>query len=269
MGPRMAPDVRTVNKSDSVDRGLSVYVLTCQNAPEVRINSAHAQLAPYSNIHPVSVVLGPDSSAPAIASLYDPVSNRRQTSRVLSQSEIAVYGTHRLAWQLLLDSDKECGLMLEDDFAVSDPSAFETVLVDWQAISGHGDIIKLFDYPKGRTNKIARQAQAGAMKLVKWRAPTAGAVAYLITRQGAEKMLSRQQIFRPVDEDFKYFWELGLQVWSITPSPVSEISGALGGSLVNSDRLQAKSRRPIDRLRGNWINVRRKILCGYYYMRGY
>ena len=55
-------------------------------------------------------------------------------------------------------------------------------------------------------------AKAGDVEIVNYVAPTAGMVAYLASREGAQRFLSRSQVFRRIDEDTKYYWELGLPV---------------------------------------------------------
>jgi GR25 family glycosyltransferase involved in LPS biosynthesis len=44
---------------------------------------------------------------------------------------------------------------------------------------------------------------------------------YLISRQGAEKMLRPGARVRPIDQDIKFAWLRGLDVLGIYPSPVS------------------------------------------------
>jgi GR25 family glycosyltransferase involved in LPS biosynthesis len=255
--------------TDAAGDGLAIQVLTCRSAPKARMHSANRQLAGIADHFPISVVDGNIPDDAALEALYDAGTNRRRTNRSLSRSEIAVYATHRTAWQNLLANGHDCCLILEDDFGIRDRVAFDATIRSWKMLCSHGDIIKLFDFLKGYENKPAYAHQAGLLNLVKWRNPTAGAVAYFITRRGAEKMLARSRIFRPIDEDFKHFWELGLHVWSVTPSPVAEISAALGGSLIDGDRKLTKSRKLTDRLRGNLINVHRKLLCRFHYFLEY
>ena len=82
------------------------------------------------------------------------------------------------------------------------------------------------------------QRKVDDVTLVKWSSPTAGMVAYLITREAAQKLLSQTQIWRQVDEDTKLFWEF--YIWSVQGCPIVDNSDALGGSLIVSERQQAR-----------------------------
>ena len=57
----------------------------------------------------------------------------------------------------------------------------------------------------------------------------------------------------------KYFWELGLDIWSVPGNPVIEVSDRLGGSLVHTDRDQTKTRRLVRSIWGNLLTADRKI----------
>ena len=201
--------------------------------------------------------VGEDSIVDA---LYDGAANARNCKRGLSRAEIGIYASHRLAWQRLLDRGDAAALLLEDDFFFRDPALVEAILRNWKALLGDGrDIVKLFDFERRSSNVAVFAERVAGIDLVKWRSPTAGMVAYLISREGARKLLARGRIFRPVDEDIKYFWELGLNVWSTLGNPVTEISGDLGGSLVNDERERLKQRVLIRSLWGNLLTLDRKF----------
>ena len=100
---------------------------------------------------------------------------------------------------------------------------------------------------------------AGGVPLVKWSAPTAGMVAYLISRAGARKLLARDRVYRQVDEDLKHYWELGLDIWSVPGNPVAEVSDKLGGSLIDDDRENLRNRVLARSLWGNVLTTERKI----------
>ena len=142
----------------------------------------------------------------------------------------------------------------------ADRDCVASVLDGWSAVLGDGrDIVKLFDFEKKGANRPAFECRAGGVRLVKWQAPTAGMVAYLIARSGATKLLARDKIFRQVDEDLKHFWELGLDVWSVPGNPVAEVSEHLGGSLIDRERASLRNRALGRSLWGNVLTAERKI----------
>ncbi|MBW3098360.1 glycosyltransferase family 25 protein [Pseudohoeflea coraliihabitans] len=239
---------------------LVMQVITCRKSPERRRLSATAQLETLGLEMVTEVVDGLVDDDPVIDQLYDEVANRWRAKRPLSRSEISAYGSHRLAWQRLLANGHGAAFVVEDDFGLKDPEKVTAALSNWQALLGEGrDIVKLFDYEKRTKNRVAANRRVGELELVKWRSPTAGMVAYMVSRQGAEKLLARSKVFRQIDEDIKYFWELGLNVWSLPGNPVIEISDQLGGSLIESDRKRLKNRRLTRSIWGNLLTLDRKV----------
>ena len=188
---------------------------------------------------------------------YSPALNRRFAKRPLTAGEIAVYASHRRALRTFLDSRRAFGLILEDDFCLLEPSSFRRSIAAILSARVKWDLIKLFDYD---TRRIVQRHRAGDWDIVNYAAPTAGMVAYLITRRGAELILSRPSLFRPIDEDTKYYWELSIRVYSASPNLVGEISDRLGGSLLNAEREQSRRERSLRRsVRGLWLVTNRKL----------
>jgi glycosyl transferase family 25 len=189
--------------------------------------------------------------------LYSPPLNRRHAKRPLTGGEIAVYASHRRALDAFLDSDASFGLVLEDDFCMLDPPAMPariTAILDTRL---RWDVIKLFDFD---TRRVRQRHPAGDVDIVNYAAPTAGMVAYLVTRRGAGLILARPSLFRQIDEDTKYYWELSLRVYSVSPNLVCEISGRLGGSLLDAERDRLRQARSLGRsVKGLWVVADRKL----------
>jgi GR25 family glycosyltransferase involved in LPS biosynthesis len=244
-------------------------IVTCAKSPPARLASARAQLSALDPALDVRVIMGAVAEDPEIDRLYDPRRNRRLMKRPLTRTEIAIYASHRRAWQRVVDDGASCALVLEDDFRIRDHTLARGALDSWRAVLADGrDIVKLFDFEKRRPPRAAFKARAGAVPLAKWASPTAGMVAYLISRDGARKFLSRDRIFRQVDEDTKYFWELGLDIWSVPGSPVVDSSPELGGSLVEDERQANRTQTTVGRsLWGNVLSIDRKLRTGWHLSR--
>lgn len=248
-----------MSKADEKPGSLVVQVVTCRKSPAERRSSAMAELNRLPITLETEFVDGFIAEDTVIDELYDATTNRRRCKRPISRTEVGVYASHRLAWRRLLDSDHAAALILEDDFGFRDVGQVSRVLESWPSVLEDRDIVKLFDFEKRAVNRPMFSRHIGGIELVKWRSPTAGMVAYLISRRGAQKFLTRDRIFRPVDEDVKYFWELGLDIWSVPGNPVTEVSERLGGSLVNTDRNQTKTYRLVRSIWGNLLTADRKI----------
>src|SRR5690606_14160090 len=124
---------------------------------------------------------------------------------------------------------------------------------------------KLFDF---EPRAIAQRKAADDIEIVHYVYPAAGMVGYLISREGARKLLSRRNVFRQIDEDTKYYWELDLRVYSTVPNLVREVSAGLGGSLVEPERQHIRDDRTLARsLKGMIMSADRKIRHKWHHRR--
>jgi glycosyl transferase, family 25 len=220
-----------------------IYVLTCSLSPPQRLMSARQQIKALFPEHTLSVVMGYIGSDAKIDEIVDHFRMSIFTKWKLTRGEIATYATHRLAWEKFLASKAEYALILEDDFQFLSPEAVAG------CFAGAGrffaldcDIVKLFDFPRDLKKTTGVVRSFAEIELVKWQRPCAGMVAYIVSRKGAEKLLSRNAIFRVIDEDTKYYWELGLDIWSSKVNIVTDASLNLGGSLLERERSNSRSR---------------------------
>jgi glycosyl transferase, family 25 len=217
--------------------------------------SAAAQLGAIG--WPFEFIEGHTPNSDEARGLYSAALNRRHAKRPLTGGEIAVYASHRRALRRFLDSNARCAMILEDDFCLNQPAAMPTRIAAILDARVRWDVIKLFDF---EVRPIAQRRAAGDVAIVNYDAPTAGMVAYLVTRPGAELILSRRNLFRQIDEDTKYYWELAIRVYSVSPNLVGEISDRLGGSLLAAERDQLRAARSLRRsLKGLWVVANRKV----------
>lgn len=248
-----------------VEDPLLTLVVTCRISPRQRIDSALRKIAELNVPLKVEVIDGLVAQDAEVDMLYDARRNRLGMKRPLTRVEVAVYGSHRCAWEELVRSGRPAALILEDDFAIRDQTTFLSAIQNSAKILGtQRDVVKLFDFEKKKANRVLIQHEVEDVTLVKWSSPTAGMVAYLITREAAQKFLSRSKVWRQIDEDTKYFWELGLDIWSVPDCPVVDDSNALGGSLIESARQQNCKRRLLRSLWGNVLAVNRRLRTRYY-----
>ncbi|AWB50525.1 hypothetical protein HYN69_18095 (plasmid) [Gemmobacter aquarius] len=247
--------------ASATDRRIPALVLTCRIAPPERRASALAQLAGLSDLLRVEMVDGFIDSDDSTLRLHDPVQERRWTRRPMTLREVATYGTHRCGWQRLIETGADHALLLEDDFILTDPAALRRLLENLPAcMAPDVDMLKLFDFPDSTSNGWALHREVAGETLLFPRYPKVGAVGYVLSARGAGKFLYRQTVFRPIDEDLRYYWELGLRVWTLARPLVRDGSATLGGSLLEEER---KAFRPMraagGRLRFHLIGGHRRI----------
>lgn len=235
-----------------------VLVLTSRASPAARLRSALDQVALIADASRIGVIHGATPSDPVVSALHDPQAARRWSKRPPIPAEIAAYATHRMAWQALLDGGRAFALVLEDDVVVRDPDGLRAVLAAARDLLSDGrHIVKLFDLPGERARGRTVARSVAGIGLLKREHVRAGLVGYLISREGAARFLSRGRVFRVVDEDIKYHWELGLDIWSVAENLVADGSAALGGSLIETAR-KASRRRSLRRsLKGNLLALHR------------
>lgn len=226
----------------------------------LRRKSARAQLAALG--WQFSFVDGfTPQSAEAIA-MYDAAQNLRRSKRPLAPAEIATYASHRKAMYEFLKTDEPVALILEDDFCLIEPDSFGFRIATLLQAPVEWDILKLFDFQERRA---IEWLPAGDVRIVSHGSPAAGMVGYLITRRGAESILRRRAVYRPIDEDIKFFWELKLRVLSVEPNLIADIGHQLGGSLLEPHRHEIrKARSWLTQANGLAHTVLRKLTYLFY-----
>lgn len=246
----------------------AVIILTCKRSPPERIEHALDEAKIHFSADQIRVIDGFVGSDSEVDQLFDARQARIWSKDSPSRNEIAAYATHRLAWKALLEGDCEHALILEDDFQIDDPGLVKAALEEAPILLGDGrHMIKLFDYPRDRSSGTGIRMTVGSVPLVKWARTRAGLVGYLLSREGAKRLLQRQKVFRVVDEDIKFFWELALDIWSIPGNPISEIAGELGGSLLETERRRKRKRRLLRSLKGIALALHRDVHTRLNYIR--
>lgn len=199
----------------------------------------------------VPAVDGRATSTAEVNAVYSHKQNVERYNYDLTQGEIACYMSHRKAWKKLLDSDHPVAIILEDDIVLSPAFADLHHAVAGIASSKYAnwDIIKLAQpfKPKESTPLDA----FGDFTLVDYEKPPMGACGYLISRQGAKKMLSRTPFFRPVDVDMQWQWETGAHVLGLLPYTVDNSHTHESDIFSVANRHEAK-RRGWVRLKEQW-----------------
>ena len=149
---------------------------------------------------------------------YSAQLNARQYFKPLANGEKGCYSSHIQAWQALLASDAQAMVIFEDDVRLLPPlpgalQAIERLPVNW-------DMIKLY----GRDHeKTARERPIGdGLALIRYQRVPSFCAGYVISRRGAEKLLSSRIPFgRPVDVDLRFWFENDVQIYGVVPSVIA------------------------------------------------
>lgn len=153
--------------------------------------------------------------------LYSPALNARQFHLPLIAGEMGCYASHIQAWRRLLASQATCAVVLEDDVQLHD--TFVEAVRDIAALPPGWDMVKLIGRRQVNREKIRhRQPLNERTDLVEYSKMPSYAAGYVVSRQGAEKLLAQRVPFgRPVDIDLRYWWEGDLHILGIYPPAVA------------------------------------------------
>ena len=166
--------------------------------------------------------------------------------RMFALVEEATFCSHMRAWSRFLQSDKRFAIVMEDD--AHPESAFaETV----RAILESGlefDIAKMEGYRIGGSRLAVVEKDLGACRIVRSLRPASGTAAYLLSRAGAQRFLTRAGRL-PVAID-EFLWNPGFHcglVYHVAPFPFSQV-GATSFAYTGKDARSAAESGAIRRL---------------------
>ncbi len=165
----------------------------------------------------IDAVVGKNLSSIEVEQLYDEDSNRSRYHRNLTLGEVGCYASHRKIWKMICEHQHPWALILEDDIAISD--AIHQTIEALKYID-NTDIVKLSDN-RNNPAEDSRILPNGSACVSYKRVPNC-TTGYMISLSGAEKLLSRQRFFRPVDIDMQFHSELNLSLIGVKPYCVSE-----------------------------------------------
>ncbi len=153
-----------------------------------------------------------------ISQVYDASAANRHYKYPLIKPEIGCYLSHIEAWQQIADSGEDGGFVFEDDFATT--TLLAPILQKLSVSEPYWDIAKLFSLREHPRFIASEKFDDSHDLVIPYQVPTC-LLGYGITANTA-KCLAKSSIpfFRPVDEDHKFFWEKGLTISLITPSPL-------------------------------------------------
>lgn len=165
----------------------------------------------------LGAVDGARAGVDAAALGYDATLNRHQHHMPLRPGEIGCYASHLAAWRRLLATGGRALAVFEDD--VEPDPALPALLDAIERLPMRWDMVKLY----GREHeRVAWQRPlTAAAELIGYARVPSHTCAYVVSRQGARKLLaSRSRFGRPIDVDLRRWWENDLVLLGVQPYPV-------------------------------------------------
>ncbi len=203
----------------------------------------------------ISAIRGANLSVNEKANLYSAQRNKNEYFHALSDGEIGCYASHIAAWRRASDLGLDRCLVLEDDLEID-----ERILQVLEAIENlppKWDIVRL----NSRADEIPLSSQplTKTVQLIRFRRVPSRTTGYVISRSGIQKMLSRSiPFFRPIDIDFRYFWQYQLDTFGVKPAIIRESALSLQSTIVRPE----KSKSPKWQMRLRKISAQLKYSLG-------
>jgi glycosyl transferase family 25 len=190
--------------------------------------------------------------------------NRRaavqQFGRPLSSGEIGCYTSHYKAWQSLVNSNDDQIIVFEDD-----------VLVDWPIINRLAecnfsrlkiDILRLLATHTFPFDISIHRFISPHSHLLRNRGLFLGTQGYLLTRRGAEALLSTGTVIAaPVDWVMSRYWEYNVPNYCLFPFPI--IERYTQSTIGSSSREAGHQATTLDRAARLYWRIKNRIIREY------
>ena len=172
-----------------------------------------------------------DRSTHEIGKISTRRSARRQNGREILPGEYGCYRSHLLALETFLADGSQYGLIIEDDVAFDENTLrrIEAII----ATVPDFDLIKLTNH---RTKLFIRAAKTSLGDEIgrTLLGPQGSAAAYLVTRDGARKMISQLAVMKlPWDVALERFWDSNLKFYSSRRNVLDFAPGSAVSSIVD------------------------------------
>jgi glycosyl transferase, family 25 len=195
--------------------------------------------------------------------LYSESLNHNQYHQALVAGEKGCYASHLGAWQWLVASEHQAVVILEDDVQIDND--FVELIAAIAALPHNWDMIKLIGREgigkREKSNEL--EPLVGRYSLVHYRRIPSLTAGYVVSREGARKLLaSRKPFGRPIDVDLRYWWENDLRVLGVQPAAIAldETSqqSSIGNKTPDRRRIWRKFELKLRYSLGNfWFGMRR------------
>ena len=216
-----------------------VYVINMADNTTRMAKAAAALNAQGIAFERFDAVVGATVSAAELARVYDPAANKTRFRYPLLPGEIGCYLSHLALWEKIANGPGAGAIILEDDFAAEPGLA--RVLAALDPASQGWDLLKLFTRRPGKKMLDTGPLCDGFDLARPYQVPNT-TLGYALTKASAGHLCRVSVPFaRPIDEDHKRFWEHGLRIKLVCPSPLRLGEEATVGSTIAASRKTARN----------------------------
>jgi glycosyl transferase, family 25 len=236
---------------------MEVFLINLDSATG-RLASAQEQLGRCQiAFERISAIRGADLSASEKTALYSEALNKKHFYQPLSDGEIGCSASHLAVWKIAKQRQLDYCLVLEDDFSISE--SINTTLLSIEQLPNSWDIIRLNS--RAQEIPLASKVLHDQTQLIRFSRVPSRTTAYVISKRGIDKLLNQlPPFFRPIDIDFRFFWEFDLNMFGIQPSPVTESALSLNSSIERKQQhgLLRRMKKLSNQVQYSFFNSRNK-----------
>lgn len=174
----------------------------------------------------------------------------------MGPGEVGCSASHLTICRVIVDRGLPFALVLEDDarlaggFLTFVENAIRMAPPDW-------DVIRLIE--TSQPSQVLAQI-GGGRRLVRYLKIPRSTTGLIISRSGAEKLLTPRLVKEPIDVEIRWPWQLNLNVYGIDPPPVTQASG-----VDLETTIAARSRpRKFNQIRRMMFNIEKMGFANYF-----
>ena len=241
-----------------------VFVISLERASDRRATIRRHLDATGASYEIINAVDGRALDLTQLADRLNPEKYRIKYGRKFTPGEIGCYLSHYNLWQRIVEQGIDCAVILEDD-TVLDEDFFEVVSslpgLEWQ-----WELILLSSHNRKAERVLCDLANR--RRLIRHKRRAWGAVAYVIRRPAAEKLLDYcYEIRAGIDESYSEYWKNNVAVYLVDPPPARHAGTETFtphdyASRTLTEKIKGSIQRKTDRWRQIlycWINPPQRI----------
>ena len=151
---------------------------------------------------------------------FNPAKNRLFDFNLISPGALGCYYSHMLVWKKILDEKLDFAVILEDDADLGGnfPEAVNLLkrLKNWDYIKIPPSQLALkISKSAPVPRRSARGLPAAEFRLCAWRKVPFLTTAECVSFQGAKKLLSVGEFYRPIDFDLQFYWRFRVKIFGL------------------------------------------------------
>lgn len=155
---------------------------------------------------------------------YDEKKRLKKYRSGLTRGEIGCFLSHRLTWEIFINSEANLCCILEDD-AVLAPN-FISTLKEMPKIKINWDLIRLYGTPWKNSKPsygVIEEVFSNSHHVISYIKQPGCTLGYLINKNSAKKLIEYSNTFhRAVDDTIDAIWENDLKIFGIEPGIIHE-----------------------------------------------